>query len=175
VRTTAHILGALVFLAITGAVWRATPFEIVFPDVGLVFALYFGVTARGKAVEAVAGAMVIGYLADVLAGAPRGLHALIFGAVALLARLASTRLLLRGSLVIATFTFFWAVAAGLAVVTLRNAYGQAGPWEREVLAAVGSAVCTAILAPLVFRFCRRLDGRFARTSREREAAREGWI
>ncbi len=169
------MLGAFVFIALTGALWRVTPFEIIIPDVGLVFALYFGVTARGKAVEAVIAAMIVGYLADVLADAPRGLHATVFGTICLLGRLAASRLLLRGSLIVGVFTLVWSAAAGLAIVALRTGYGEAGPWQRELLAAAGSALCTAVVAPLIFRFCRRLDGRFARTSREREAAREGWV
>ena len=41
--------------------------------------------------------------------------------------------------------------------------------------ALPFALLSAVLAPLVFKVCRLIDARFARTEREREAAREGYL
>jgi rod shape-determining protein MreD len=176
-RIVAQIAAAFLLVAIVSALWRVTPFEVVAPDLGVVFALYLGLTAsRSPLWEATAGAVAIGYVGDVLCGAPRGLGALVLGATCVLCRLLSGRLLVRGNLFVAGFTFAAALLATLGTVLVRLAFdAPLGLPANEALSALGSAAVTAILAPPTLRLCRSVDARFARTQREREALREGYL
>ncbi len=175
-RIFAHIGVAYLLLVLLGGIWRVTPFQVITPDLTLIFAVYLGMALRSEIWKSTAGIVAIGYLADVLSGAPRGLSSVVMGTVCILCRLLSSRLLLRGRLFIGTFTFFAALCAGLMTIGLRAYFGagMGGVWD-ESLVLCGSAFLTALLAPIVFRISRGLDARFARTQREREAVREGYL
>ena len=106
----------------------------------------------------------------------RRLIALVCALVCVGSRLASLRLLVRGRIFIATFVFAWAFGAFTLVAVLRVAVGGAlGALLGQTIAVVGSAAATAVVAPTLFRLCRRIDVSFARTEREREAIREGYL
>ena len=175
-RVVAHILAAFLLLAVTGGIWRVFPFDVLAPDPALVVAVFLGASARGRLWECTIAALLIGYIDDVLSGAPRGLGAFVLGTIAVLMRLASARLLVRGSVFIAIICFVAAVVAAALTLAARAAFGAGGPpLELEVMSVVGSAFLTALIAPAIFRMCRAIDGRFARTEREREALREGLL
>jgi rod shape-determining protein MreD len=174
-RVIAHMTAAFLLVVFFGAAWRVTPFDVVTPDVALLVALYLGASVRGQAWEVTVAALCIGYLADVVGGAPRGLSAFVLGASCLLARLVTARLLLRGTLFTVSFCLSFALTAAALTIGLRAIFGSLGRLAVEIPAALGSALVTALLAPLVFRFCRGIDARFARTAREREALREGYL
>lgn len=175
-RTLAHIAAAYAVTLLFGALWRVAPFEVVAPSAPVVFAAYLGITARDRLPRATLGAVVIGYLADLLSGAPIGLHALVCGVVCVGSRLASLRLLVRGRVFVATFVLAGALVAEILVTAIRLASGGGvGSPLGRLVAGGGSALATAIIAPFLFRMCRRIDVAFARTEREREAVREGYL
>jgi len=176
-RILAHIATYFLLAVVVGAVWRVTPFEVVAPDVALLFALYLGITSgRSSLLEATIAANMIGYLHDVLAGVPRGLGAVVLGAMCILSRFSTARLLVRGGFFIAGFAFVFSIAASLAMIALR-VYLEApvGAFASELVTAIGTGVLTAIVAPPVLRLCRFIDAKFARTQREREAIRDGYL
>jgi rod shape-determining protein MreD len=175
-RIVAHVAVAWLLLVAVGALWRLTPFEVVMPDLVLIFAVYLGITGRGWVFHAVAAVVVMGWLADVLAGAPRGLTSVVAGVVCVLCRVVSTRLLLRGRLFIATFTLVAALFANLLAFGLRAFFGGVfSTMGNELFVLAGQVLLTALVSPLVFTICRRIDALFARTEREREAVREGYL
>jgi hypothetical protein len=176
-RVLAHIAVAFLLLVVTGTVWRITPFHVIVPDIALIFALHLGITAgRSPISHATMGVIWIGYFADVLSGSPRFMSAAVLGAICILCRLASGRLLVRGRLFIAAFSFVGAMAAHLLLVGLRLYFGAgAGPALDELFMIAGTALLTAVVAPAIFRLCRAIDAKFARTEREREAVREGYL
>src|SRR5262249_21733439 len=135
--------------------WRVTPFEVVAPDVALVFALYLGITGgRSRLWESTVAALMVGYLHDVLAGAPRGLGSLILGGMCILVRFATGRLLVRGSGFIAAFAFAGSLLASAAVAAVRFSFDA--PMfgvGREVVTALGTAALTAAAAPPVLKLC----------------------
>jgi rod shape-determining protein MreD len=173
-RVIAHIGAAFLLVALFGAAWRVTPFDVVTPDVALLVALYLGASVRGHAWEVTSAALVIGYLGDIVGGAPRGLGAFVVGACCLLARLATARLLVRGTIFSAVFCFVGAIVAAALTFGLRAAFGELGRLGVEIPAAIFSALLTGAFAPATFKLCRWIDARFARTAREREALREGY-
>jgi rod shape-determining protein MreD len=175
-RVATHVLLAYLLLVLFGAVFRVLPFEVVAPNVAVVFAVYLGMTAPSGLYAAVLGGLAIGYLADLLTGSPRGLGALVAGLLGMGCRLLASRLLLRGRLFVAVFAFLASLAASLLALGARAYFGAGlGAWHREAIVAIGSAFLTALVAPPIFRLCRLVDARFARTQREREAVREGYL
>jgi cell shape-determining protein MreD len=174
-RVITHIAVSYLLVVVMGAVWRATPFEIIQPSIALVCALYLGVSTQGWLAEATAGVIVLGWLVDVLSAAPRGLGAIVLGASCITARVLSGRLLLRGRLFVAVFAFVFALFAAVVATLLRLAFdAPIGPALGELAIAFGSALLTALVAPPLFRLHRLVDARFARTEREREAVKEGF-
>src|SRR5688572_28634228 len=170
-RIAAHVVIAYLLLVLTGAFWRITPFEVIAPDLTLVYAVYLGMSGRSMLAQSTAGIVMIGWLADLLAGAPRGLSSVVMGVVCILCRLASARLLLRGRLYIGTFCLIAAIGANLLILGVRAYFSGGGTHlvgdvGNELIVIFGGALVTALVSPLIFRLCRVVDARFARTERE---------
>jgi cell shape-determining protein MreD len=176
-RTAAHVLAAYVIILLLGAIWRTLGvLAEAKPEIAAVTAAYLGLTARRSLAGAVAGSIVIGYLADLLNGVPVGLYALVSGVVCILAHLVHRRILVRGWSVTLGFSFFCGAAAALLVLIVRLVTLQtlASPWT-ELWWIVGSGLATAVVGPLLLRGFRRIDATFARTHREKDAALEGLV
>lgn len=175
IRIALQVLTAYGLLLILGVVWSALPFGRAAPDVVSLFAVYLGLTARYRVAPSMTGAIISGYLADLLMGTPRGLLALTAGIACLVAHLIQGRLLVRGPLFTLIFSASTGMLAGLFVLMIRAItgllHGGVGP---EIGVLVVSALLTGLAGPLVFRICRAVDGRLARTERDR-AAFEGLL
>ena len=173
-RVITHVLAFTAVLTLVGAAWRATPFDIAAPAIGAIAAAYLGVSTRDRLANALLGAMAIGYLGAVIAGTPRAPLAFAAGVIAVLGRLVSARLLVRGTLVVVTFGMIVAAIStftiGLCKIIVDAPRGHLfdGFWTE--LLAVG---LSGLAAPWCFRLSRRIDVAFSRTHREREAVREG--
>jgi len=174
-RNAAHIGAAYVILLVMGAIWRLMPFQSI-PDVVALFAAYLGLTARERLAPAMLGAVILGYLADLLGGTPRGMMALTAAVVCVVGHFVHARILVRGLSATVTFAFFTGLASGVFVLTIRAIYGMmpAGLWT-DLPVLFGSSVLTALAGPIVFRICRALDARFARSYRERDVALDGLL
>ncbi len=169
-RITAHVFLAYALVLVLSAVWRHMPMTRAAPDVVALVAVYLGLTARSRLAPPTAGAVVLGYLGDLLIGTPTGLLSLTAGLVCIVGHLVHQRLLVRGTLFTMAFSFFAGLFAGMVVLTIRAASGGIpGSALSELLALLASAVLTGLFGPFVFRLCRFVDARFARTQREREA------
>ena len=176
-RTGTIVLAAYVLCVLVGAVWRLLPTSLVrdaVPDLGALTAAYLGLTARRGAASAVCGSVVLGYLIDLVSGAPPGLHALALALTCLVARAVQQRILVRGAAMTMGFSAFVALISGVEGLFVRALYGvprAAFVVELEYIALV--TIATTLLGPLVWRVFRRIDAAFARTHRARDAALEG--
>ena len=175
-RIATIVLAAYVLAVVVGAVWRLMPGFVLdaIPDVGALTAAYLGLTARRGAAGAVGGSVVLGYLVDLISGAPPGLHAVTLALTCLVARAVQQRILVRGAAMTMGFSAFVALIAGVEGLVVRAIYGvprAALAVELQYIALV--TVATTLLGPLVWRVFRRIDAAFARTHRERDAALEG--
>lgn len=176
-RTATLIIVAYLMCVIVAAIWRLLPLDIAMhaiPDIGALTAAYLGLTSRKTLAPAVGGAVVIGYLVDVISGGPSGLNALALGFTGLVARAVQQRILVRGFAMTLGFSAFVAVVASIINLMIRGLYrvpGASMGVELQHLAL--GAVATALIGPLVWRAFRRVDAAFARTHRERDAALEG--
>ena len=183
-RTAVQVLAGYALLLVFGAVWRLAPITLAAPDLLAVVAVYLGLTARTVVIggatlrlaPATLGAIVLGYLADLLCGSPRGALALSAGLVCVAGQLVQRHLILRGLLASMVLAFFAGLLSGVILLLIRLSGGlTAGDSWREAGMLLASAVLTGVVGPLVFRMCRSIDARFARTAREREITLGGLV
>jgi len=177
VRTATLVLVAYLVCAAVAAVWRLVPWIAdAIPDLGALTAAYLGLTARRHVAPAIGGAVSLGYLIDLISGAPPGLIALVLGLTTLVARAVQQRILVRGAVISVAFSAFVAVIAGVLAWLVRELYRvPSAPLGIELRHVAGVTLATAVLGPLVWRMFRRIDAAFARTHRERDAALEGLV
>ena len=178
-RTATIVLVAYVMCVILAVVWRLMPAGFVrdaVPDLGAMTVAYLGLTARRQVAPAVGGAVVLGYLIDLISGTPPGLAALVLGCTCLIARAAQQRILVRGTRMTVAFSAFVALAASVVGLVIRAIYGVPRPTLTTDLRHIALVtLATAFVGPLVLRVFRRIDAAFARTHRERDAALEGLV
>lgn len=176
-RTATITLAAYFMCVVLASVWRLLPFQLVrdaVPDLGALTAAYLGLTARREVAPAVGGSVVLGYLIDLISGAPPGFMALVLGLTGLVARAIQQRILVRGAAMTIGFSAFVALIAGVVALFVRGLYGvPSGSFITDLQHVALVTVATALIGPLVWRVFRRIDAAFARTHREREAALEG--
>jgi rod shape-determining protein MreD len=174
-RTATIVLVAYLCCAVVASIWRLLPWVgDAIPDLGALTAAYLGLTARRQVSPAVGGAIVLGYLIDLISGAPPGLIALVLALTTLVARAVQQRILVRGAAISIAFSAFVALVVGVLALVVRVLYrmpSAAFAIELQHVALV--TLATAVLGPLVWRMFRRIDAAFARTHRERDAALEG--
>ena len=178
-RTATLVLVAYALCVIVGAAWRLVPFAVArdaVPDIGALTAAYLGLTARRNVAPAVGGSVVIGYLSDLISGAPPGLMALALGLTGLIARTVQQRILVRGTAMTIAFSAFVAGISTAIALIVRAVYHMPHAGIPLELWHAGMVVlATALVSPLVWRTFRRIDAAFARTHRERDAALEGLV
>src|SRR6187549_2718291 len=107
-RSATIVLIAYGLMLVVAVAWPALPLPYVGdtpPDLAALTASYLGLTARRGVAGATGAAVITGYLADLLSGAPHGLLALVSGLVCLAAVGVQRRILVRG----------WALTMGFAV------------------------------------------------------------
>ncbi|MEO8845919.1 MAG: hypothetical protein ABI591_09065 [Kofleriaceae bacterium] len=174
-RTATIVLVAYFSCVILGSVWRLLPWiHDAVPDLGALTAAYLGLTARRNIAPAVGGSVMLGYLVDLISGAPPGLIALVLGLTCVIARAVQQRIYVRGATMTIAFSAFVALVAGIVAMLVRGIYhvpSAAIALELRNLAVVVAA--TGVIGPIVWRIFRRIDAAYARTHRERDAALEG--
>ncbi len=175
-------VGTIVFVAylacvVVAAAWRIVafgPLHDAVPDLGALTAAYLGLTSRQRIAPAIGGAVVLGYLIDLISGAPAGFLALVYGLTVLVVRAVQQRIYVRGLPMTIAFSAFVALAAGLVAFAVRATFAVPhGEWSIALRNLALVIVATAVTGPLVWRVFRRIDAAYARTHRERDAALEG--
>ena len=174
-RTATVVLAAYCLCVVVAALWRLAPWVgDAIPDLGALTAAYLGLTARRQIAPAIGGAIVLGYLIDLISGSPPGLIALVLGLTTLVARAVQQRILVRGAVISIAFSSFVAVFAGVTAYLVRALYQvPTAAFGLELRHLIGVTIATAVFGSLVWRMFRRIDAAFARTHRERDAALEG--
>jgi rod shape-determining protein MreD len=174
-RTATIVLVAYLLCVAVAAIWRLLPWiDEAIPDLGALSAAYLGLTARRQVSPAIGGAIVLGYLIDLISGAPPGFIALVLALTTLIARAVQQRILVRGAAISIAFSAFVALIAGVLALIVRMLYRMpSAALAIELKHVAFVTLATAIVGPLVWRIFRRIDAAFARTHRERDAALEG--
>jgi rod shape-determining protein MreD len=174
-RTSTIVLVAYLLCVVVAAIWRLVPWiGDAIPDLGALSAAYLGLTARRQVSPAIGGAIVLGYLIDLISGAPPGVIALVLALTTLVARAVQQRILVRGAAISIAFSAFVALIAGVLALIVRMLYRMpSATFGIELKHVVFVTLATAVFGPLVWWIFRRIDAAFARTHRERDAALEG--
>lgn len=175
-RTATFVLVAYLLSIALGAVWRflPSPLSSAIPDLGALTAAYLGLTLRRSVAPGLAGSIALGYLRDVITGAPPGFFALVLAITCLVVRAVQQRLYVRGAAMTMAFSGFVAVAASFVAMGVRAVFDIPGvglALEVGDMALVAGA--TAITGPWLWRLFRRIDAAYARTHRDHDAVLEG--
>jgi rod shape-determining protein MreD len=175
VRTATLVIVAYLVCVIVASFWRLLPWiDDAIPDLGALSAAYLGLTARRQVSPAIGGAIVLGYLLDLISGSPPGLLALVLALTTLVARAVQQRILVRGATLSIAFSAFVALVANVLALIVRVLYRMpSATFAVEIQHVAFVTLATAVVGPLVWRMFRRIDAAFARTHRERDAALEG--
>jgi rod shape-determining protein MreD len=176
VRTATIVLVAYFLCVIVASIWRLLPGPVhdAIPDLGALTAAYLGLTARRTVAPAVGGSIVLGYLVDLISGAPPGLMALVLGLTSLIARAVQQRIYVRGAMMTIAFSAFVALVAAVLAILVRALYHvPSATLALELRHVALAVVATGVIGPIVWRIFRRIDAAYARTHRERDAALEG--
>ena len=175
-RTATLVLVAYFLCVIVGSIWRLMPGPAhdAIPDLGALTAAYLGLTARRTVAPAVGGSIVLGYLVDLISGAPPGLMALVLALTSLIARAVQQRIYVRGATMTVAFSAFVALVAAIVAIFVRVLYHvPRATMALELRHVALVSIATAAIGPIVWRIFRRIDAAYARTHRERDAALEG--
>lgn len=169
-RIAALVALGYVSVLFLSAVWRLLPVETP-PDVVALIAVYLGLTSRERVAPGMLGAVLIGYLADLLMGTPRGMLALNAGLICMIGHFIRSTFVVRGRKVTMLFTGITGMVSAIIVMIMSGVGGShAGI---DLLGVLLAGLLTGLLGPGVFFLCRFIDSRFARTYRERDARLEG--
>ena len=136
--------------------------QAIRPDLVLVVALALGLR-RGSSFALLA-AFALGFAVDALSGSPLGLFALLRGTACAITRALDGALYLRASGPWASYTAVVTVVDVFAMGLLLHSFAPDAAPSAGLLAlvALGTALPTALLAPLVLALFRRIDGEAGR-------------
>ena len=158
-RSVATLIVGLLLLLLQSTVMEFAPVHLVTPTLGLLTVLYIGLSplkwAPGSA--ALVG-LSLGYLFDLVSGAPRGVHAFVFLVMALFARVLASRLAVRGVVLKAAAAFVASLVCALLIVVVRAQVSPETGYGGLRLAPL-EALLTAAFGPPVLWLLGRLDGR----------------
>ncbi|MDY0000130.1 MAG: rod shape-determining protein MreD [Polyangia bacterium] len=144
--------------AALGMPWaRHTPM----PSLPVLATMYLALGVRGSPSAGAATAGALGYVTDLVSGAPRGTYMLALLIVYFLIRAFSSRLYVQGRLAQIAVSFAATLLTGIVVVAVHVALPPRGSWSTIGMAPIEAGV-TAVTAPLVFSLLWRLDRRLAR-------------
>jgi rod shape-determining protein MreD len=157
-RSLATVLIALFLLLLQSTVLEFAPMHMVTPALGLIVVLHLGLSEKWTAGSAALVAFSIGYLFDLVSGAPRGVHAFVFVLMSLFARAVAARLAVRGLVFKAATSFVASLLAAILVVVVRAQVSHEGGYGGLGQAPL-EALLTGLFGPLVLWLLARVDGR----------------
>jgi len=156
------ILLGFFLLAIQSSLSLLLPWDKVVPSLSLPIVLYMGLHGY-KAGKGAILAFAIGYLTDVFAGSPMGLHTLITVAIFLISRVAALRLFLQGWIFEIVLTFLLSLISSILIITTRGLFDKDLHGLLVHLEIVTCrAMATAVVAPIIFRMTSWIDRPAAR-------------
>jgi len=106
-------------LLLQSTVLEFAPVHVVTPCIGLLVALHVGLSEKWTPSSAALVAFCTGYLFDLVAGVPRGVHAFVFVLMCLFARALAARLAVRGLVFKAATAFAASLLTAVLVVVIR--------------------------------------------------------
>lgn len=157
-RYTAFLLLGLLLIVVQGELYLllgsigALGFR---PTLLVPLLVWLGVTDTNLSIAA-GIAFLLGYVLDVVGGAPVGLYTFISVATLGLARLTGLRIVAQGVVARALLAGAFAALGGLMALVLLAIFGKS-PWVPRAYAPrlIPHAIATAVFAPLIFKLAER--------------------
>lgn len=166
-RLVAMLLAGFVALILLSPLRQLLPPWLPLPSIPVLVTLYLALGVRGSPSAGAACAAGLGYLTDLLSGAPKGTHILALLIVYFVIRGLSARLYVQGKLSQLGVSFTSTLICSFMVVAIHAALPPRGAWSTLAYAPAEAAM-TAAASTFVFYLLWRLDRRVAR-----EIASEG--
>jgi rod shape-determining protein MreD len=166
-RLMAMLLAGFLTMVVLAPIGRVLPSWLPLPSIPVLVTLYLALGVRGSHSAGAACAAALGYVTDLLAGAPKGTYILALLIVYFTVRGLSSRLYVQGRLSQIGVSFAASLFAAALAVSIHVALPPRGAWSALRLAPAEAAMTAALAAPY-FYLLWRLDRRVAR-----EAATEG--
>lgn len=157
-RATATLIVAMILVLLQSTVLELAPVHMVTPACGLLVVLQVSFSERWSMSSAALLSFALGYLFDLVSGAPLGVHAFVYLLISQLARLLSTRVVMRGVILSAGIGFVAALFAALLVIVVRAQLNPEGGYEGFSEAPL-EALLTGLFAPPLLWMLRQLEGR----------------
>jgi rod shape-determining protein MreD len=151
------ILLGFFLLVIQSTFALLAPWDTVVPNLALPIVLYMGLHGYGAGRGAILS-FALGYLMDVFAGSPMGLHTLVTVAIFLISRVAALRLFLQGWIFEIVLTFILTLVSSMLILAVRALFDKDfGSLLIHLEIVSLRAVATAVFAPVVFRMTAWID------------------
>lgn len=159
-RYTAFLLLGLVLIALQGEMYlvlgplAAKGFR---PSLLVPLLVFLGVTETNLALGACV-AFLLGYVLDVVGGAPIGLYTFSSVATVALARIAGFRVVTRGGFARALLAGGFAALGSVIVLVLLAIFGKS-PYVPRAMAklVIPHAIATAVVAPIIYRIAAKVQ------------------
>jgi len=148
-------------MVLLAPVGRVLPSWLPLPSIPVLVTLYVALGIRGSHAAGAACAAGLGYVTDLLAGAPKGTYILALLIVYFTVRGLSSRLYVQGRLSQIGVTFASTLFGSFLAVAIHVALPPRGTWAMLNAAPAEAAMTAAIAAPF-FYFLWRLDRRVTR-------------
>ena len=171
------ILAGFFLLVLQSVLLEFFPWTFPPPALGLLVVVHVGVNAAFGMRQAVILAFVLGYLADLVTGAPRGTHALVYVLVALLLLGLRQRLSVRATTARVVLGFVFGLLAALGTVGVRAVVLSGldvASLSRTPLEALSTAVAAAPVLWLLYRLDQRFEPPRTRLGLMRRERRGLW-
>jgi rod shape-determining protein MreD len=167
IRLGAQFVAGFLSLALLAPLARLVPPPWPVPNVPVLITLYVALGVRGSPSAGAACAGILGYVTDLLTGAPKGTYVLALLLLYFIVRGLSSRLFVQGWVAQMGTAFAATLTSAFVVVAIHVVLPPRGTWSTLILAPFEAAI-TAGVAPVAFALLWRLDRRVAR-----EASSEG--
>jgi rod shape-determining protein MreD len=157
VHTIAIIVTSFFLLILQATFAQIIPFDIFIPNLSFPIVLYIALHDY-NASHGVVLAFAIGYLTDIFAGSPMGLHTFMTVAVFLVSRVAALRLFFQGWFFEIILVFVLACLSSMILLLIRALFDKDfGSLLIHFKIVVSRAGATAIFAPLIFGITGWID------------------
>ena len=163
----AIILLSFSMLIVQASFAQVTGLDMFIPSLSFPIVLYIALHDYNAAHGAVL-AFAIGYLNDIFAGSPMGLHTFMTVSVFLVSRVAALRLFFQGWIFEVILVFLLAFVSRVILLLLRALFDKDfGSLLLHFNIVVSRAGATAVTAPVIFGMTAWIDKAFPRRQRRR--------
>jgi rod shape-determining protein MreD len=165
VHSVAIILMSFLLLVIQASFAQVVALDMFIPSLSFPVVLYIALHDYNSAHGAVL-AFAIGYLNDIFAGSPMGLHTFMTVAVFLICRIAALRLFFQGWIFEVILVFLLALGSRVLLLLLRALFDKDfGSLLLHFNIVVSRAGATAVVSPFIFGLTAWIDKAVPRRQR----------